>query len=359
MTALDGIWLARPERPEPGTPVAVKDLLDTAGLVTTYGSILFAEHVPAQQRRGGAAAGGGRLRRRGQDEPARVRVRHLVAEPALRHRAEPARAGPPRRRLERRLRGGDRGRRRRARPRHGLGRIDPDPRRLVRHRRVQADVRPRPGGRLLPARAELRPRRADGVDGGGLRRADAGARPRLRAGRARVAGGGRGRHRVARPRGPARARARRGRGGAVPAQAHDRLPARRRREPAVHARGGRRPPRPLPGERRRVRRQRPRQAGALLRGDGRRGRGRAARTRRVPRALRGRAGRRRSAADADGRLRRSAGRRGRAVHPPGRDPVHVPVRLAGLARARAPLRRRGGRFARLRPARGPIGRRCA
>ena len=40
------IWLARPERPPAGTPVAVKDLLDTAGLVTTYGSILFADHVP-------------------------------------------------------------------------------------------------------------------------------------------------------------------------------------------------------------------------------------------------------------------------------------------------------------------------
>jgi len=41
------VWLARPEQPPPGVPVAVKDLLDTAGLVTTYGSILFAEHVPA------------------------------------------------------------------------------------------------------------------------------------------------------------------------------------------------------------------------------------------------------------------------------------------------------------------------
>jgi aspartyl-tRNA(Asn)/glutamyl-tRNA(Gln) amidotransferase subunit A len=40
------VWLARPERPPAGTPVAVKDLLDTAGLVTTYGSILFADHVP-------------------------------------------------------------------------------------------------------------------------------------------------------------------------------------------------------------------------------------------------------------------------------------------------------------------------
>jgi len=30
-----------------GEPVAVKDLLDTAGLTTTYGSALFADHVPA------------------------------------------------------------------------------------------------------------------------------------------------------------------------------------------------------------------------------------------------------------------------------------------------------------------------
>ena len=44
----DGIWLARPDEPREGVPVAVKDLLDTAGLVTTYGSSIFAEHVPAR-----------------------------------------------------------------------------------------------------------------------------------------------------------------------------------------------------------------------------------------------------------------------------------------------------------------------
>jgi aspartyl-tRNA(Asn)/glutamyl-tRNA(Gln) amidotransferase subunit A len=44
---VDGIWLARPERVGSGEPVAVKDLLDTAGLTTTYGSALFADHVPA------------------------------------------------------------------------------------------------------------------------------------------------------------------------------------------------------------------------------------------------------------------------------------------------------------------------
>jgi aspartyl-tRNA(Asn)/glutamyl-tRNA(Gln) amidotransferase subunit A len=42
-----GIFLARPDPPPPGgIPLAVKDLFDTAGLTTTYGSILFADHVP-------------------------------------------------------------------------------------------------------------------------------------------------------------------------------------------------------------------------------------------------------------------------------------------------------------------------
>jgi aspartyl-tRNA(Asn)/glutamyl-tRNA(Gln) amidotransferase subunit A len=40
------IFLARPERVGDGVPLAVKDLFDTAGLRTTYGSILFADHVP-------------------------------------------------------------------------------------------------------------------------------------------------------------------------------------------------------------------------------------------------------------------------------------------------------------------------
>ena len=44
----DGIFLARPEQPPAGIPLAVKDLFDTAGLTTTYGSALFADHVPAE-----------------------------------------------------------------------------------------------------------------------------------------------------------------------------------------------------------------------------------------------------------------------------------------------------------------------
>jgi aspartyl-tRNA(Asn)/glutamyl-tRNA(Gln) amidotransferase subunit A len=44
---LAGIFLARPEKPRAGIPLAVKDLFDTGGLTTTYGSAIFAEHVPA------------------------------------------------------------------------------------------------------------------------------------------------------------------------------------------------------------------------------------------------------------------------------------------------------------------------
>jgi aspartyl-tRNA(Asn)/glutamyl-tRNA(Gln) amidotransferase subunit A len=41
-----GVFLALPEDEPKGIPLAVKDLFDTAGLVTTYGSALFATHVP-------------------------------------------------------------------------------------------------------------------------------------------------------------------------------------------------------------------------------------------------------------------------------------------------------------------------
>ena len=44
---MDGIFLARPEATRAGPTVAVKDLFDTAGLETTYGSALFAGHVPS------------------------------------------------------------------------------------------------------------------------------------------------------------------------------------------------------------------------------------------------------------------------------------------------------------------------
>ncbi len=41
-----GIFLARPAKPRDGIPLAVKDLFDTAGLTTTYGSAIFRDHLP-------------------------------------------------------------------------------------------------------------------------------------------------------------------------------------------------------------------------------------------------------------------------------------------------------------------------
>ena len=42
----NGIFLARPEELFEGKRLAVKDLFDTAGLTTTYGSVIYADHVP-------------------------------------------------------------------------------------------------------------------------------------------------------------------------------------------------------------------------------------------------------------------------------------------------------------------------
>jgi aspartyl-tRNA(Asn)/glutamyl-tRNA(Gln) amidotransferase subunit A len=40
------IFLAKPEAPAEGKRLAVKDLFDTTGLTTTYGSIVFSDHMP-------------------------------------------------------------------------------------------------------------------------------------------------------------------------------------------------------------------------------------------------------------------------------------------------------------------------
>jgi aspartyl-tRNA(Asn)/glutamyl-tRNA(Gln) amidotransferase subunit A len=48
MQSPPGIFLAQPEKPGEGITLGVKDLFDTAGLTTTYGSAIFAEHVPAE-----------------------------------------------------------------------------------------------------------------------------------------------------------------------------------------------------------------------------------------------------------------------------------------------------------------------
>ena len=43
-----GVWITAVEAPGPGVPLAVKDLFHTAGVLTTYGSAVFADHVPTR-----------------------------------------------------------------------------------------------------------------------------------------------------------------------------------------------------------------------------------------------------------------------------------------------------------------------
>jgi aspartyl-tRNA(Asn)/glutamyl-tRNA(Gln) amidotransferase subunit A len=45
---VDSVWLARPDEPPAGRPVAIKDLFDTSELETTYGSTIFAGHRPTE-----------------------------------------------------------------------------------------------------------------------------------------------------------------------------------------------------------------------------------------------------------------------------------------------------------------------
>jgi aspartyl-tRNA(Asn)/glutamyl-tRNA(Gln) amidotransferase subunit A len=44
--ALESIWITPVDDPEPGTRLAVKDILDTAGIRTTYGSLIHEDYVP-------------------------------------------------------------------------------------------------------------------------------------------------------------------------------------------------------------------------------------------------------------------------------------------------------------------------
>ena len=88
-------WLDEPLRgaaagPLAGRTLLVKDLIDTAGIRTTYGSRIYADHVPTASRdRRPAGSRRGRDRRR-EGQPARVRVGRPRREPVVRDGAQPA-----------------------------------------------------------------------------------------------------------------------------------------------------------------------------------------------------------------------------------------------------------------------------
>ena len=104
-----------------GIPLALKDNIDTAGVLTTAASAVYADRVPQRGRRVRAQAARRRRRVPRQAQHARVRLRRHVGGHALRPRAQPVESRLTPRRLVGRLGG----RRRRAavrrRARHGHG----------------------------------------------------------------------------------------------------------------------------------------------------------------------------------------------------------------------------------------------
>ena len=158
-----GIFLARPETPADGISLAVKDLFDTAGLTTTYGSAIFAEHVPDR-----TAEAVRRLEDAGYANVGKTNLHEFAYGITSKN---PWFGPVPNPRAPGRIAGGSSGGsaaalaagpgRRRARL--GLRRLDPDPGGLLWRGRLQAEPRPGAARRLLPARAELRHGRADGA----------------------------------------------------------------------------------------------------------------------------------------------------------------------------------------------------
>ena len=172
-------WRARAgSGPLAGVPFAPKDLFDTAGMRTTYGSALFRDHVPTRtatrvQRLVDAGAD-----HRRQGEPARVRLgRDEQATPST-GRRQSARARSRPRRIVRRQRRGASPRGSPLEHRHGHRRLDPHPLVRLRDGGLQAQPRTRPHRRLLPARALLRSRRTMASTDGGVRAGARGARGR-------------------------------------------------------------------------------------------------------------------------------------------------------------------------------------
>ena len=136
-----------------GVPYALKDLTDSAGLRTTYGSKLREHYVPAQRCRGRPpAAGSGRGAAR-QDQHARVRQSRDHRLRPLPGDAQPLEPEQDRRRIERRFGGG-----RRRLPLSGRGgfrwrRLHPASLELLRSRRPQAVARTRLECARTPIRA--------------------------------------------------------------------------------------------------------------------------------------------------------------------------------------------------------------
>ena len=122
-----------------GLPIGIKDLQDTAGLRTTYGSPIFRDHVPAADERLVAAVRAAGRDRRRQDQHAGIRRRREHAQRGLWRDRQSVRSDAVGRRFLGRLGGG-------AGHRHGADLL------RLRHRRLAAQSRPRSAASSASAR---------------------------------------------------------------------------------------------------------------------------------------------------------------------------------------------------------------
>ena len=162
-----------------GIPIGLKDIVDTKGVPTTSGSKILQDNIPDTD-----AACAQKLAAAGTVLMGKLTT-HEFADggPSFDLPAPPARNPwnnrTFHRRQQQRHRCGGRGRADPRRHRYRHRRLDPRPCCLVRHRRYQADLRPRQPRRCRTRRLQPRPYRPDGVDRRGLRDDAAGAcRPR-------------------------------------------------------------------------------------------------------------------------------------------------------------------------------------
>ena len=144
-----------------GLPLGVKDLIDAKGLPTSFGSVLFADNIAAEDEADCRDAQARRRDRRRQDQRPRMgRGRQHPQRASWRHR-QPLRSRTLRRRLIRRIGGGARHRHGAAGDRFGHRRLGQEPRRVLRCRRfpplARADRQQQPQHGLaadLAARAD-------------------------------------------------------------------------------------------------------------------------------------------------------------------------------------------------------------
>ena len=123
--AEDAVMQGKPLGLLHGIPFAAKDLVNTAGVRTTFGSLLHDDNVPKRGRRRRGAREGGRRDPVRQDHDAGVRPQGVDRRAAVRPHAQCLERRAHLGRLERRRGGRGGGRHRADRHRHRRRRLDP------------------------------------------------------------------------------------------------------------------------------------------------------------------------------------------------------------------------------------------